>query len=123
MELNPDQADTIMNGYTTDRNELMPLILDLYHDLSGKDALENEVSGVLQRHSTVDNSFSLFTAGSDASHATKAMSYQYKSQPLPEFNGKDYSGYPDWKREWQLSVSVGKSAVWIITHLNKSTPS
>ena len=51
------------------------------------------------------------------------MSYQYKSQPFPEFNGKDYSGYPDWKREWQLSVSVGKSAVWIITHLNKSTPS
>ena len=123
-ELEPDDAVAILGQYNTAKNSIMPELVELYYQLANIPDDVAEATG--PRHSTPAGSLNSSMVGgalaASTNAAVKSMQYSYKVQDIPAFNGKDYASYPDWKREWQQSVSMGKSQIWVITNLNKYTP-
>ena len=131
-ELKPEEASTIMTAYSTARNPLMSNVIDLLHIINTREEQERTISDVDRvafdqvAHST-PNSTLAYPAGARGTDAallasTKAMQYMYKTGEPPKFMEPiDYAAYPEFKREWQQLVSVGKSTIWVITNLNRCT--
>ena len=107
-----DNVNDLLEECITKKNSLHSSILDLDVLLAQCEPLPP----------TRDSSTVPMGALSASASGMFYLSIKYREDEIPKFDG-DVTKYPEFKREWQEAIQKGRPCAWIISNLDKRTPS
>ena len=132
LELKKTYQSIIQDVKQEVEGKLNPLLKELAQEESTSDLFDICISKKNSLYSSIlDLNVSLAQYGSLSSPSATGYSYgtslshapiKYREEEIPKFEG-DVAKYPEFKREWQEAVQMGRPSAWIISNLDKRTPS